>query len=523
MRLEDIELLLSANRILASTLDVDKLLKIVLELAAQVVQAETGSLLLLDEKSKELVFDVALGEAGKELKTIRLKLGEGIAGWVAKECKPLIVNDPSHDPRWTRRGDEKTKFVTRSILCVPMVYQGKLLGVVQALNRKELHGFSEEDRMVLEAFSAQTAVAIQNARLFSSLRQEKEKVETIFSQMAEGAIFSDENGQFILSNPAACRLLAVEKERIHQSNLWQILASFTVNPSLDLLRSNHGDLFSFEASRKEGKTLILAGLIKKIQSDKGELIGHLTVFRDVTLEKKEEKMKRDFLSLMSHKLKTPLVAITGYTPMLLEEEELTKLNPFFKKAIQSIHSQGMHLKLLVEKLISFSMIEAEEVTVEKKRHNAKKVIGEILSAMTTLLEEKKAAVTLESSLDNLPPLLVDYDKFREVMKSLIENAAKFNPKEEKKILISGKIENGMAVLSVQDNGRGIPSEEFEKIFQKFYQIEESFTGQIEGAGLGLALVKRLVEVHGGTVKVSSKMGEGSVFTVSFPAAISGNG
>src|SRR3989338_7081459 len=118
MNIENIELLLNANRILASTLDLDKLLKVVLELAAQVVQAETGSLLILDEKTNELVFDVALGEAGKELKTIRLKLGEGIAGWVAKENKPLIVNDPANDPRWTRLADDKTKFITRSILCV---------------------------------------------------------------------------------------------------------------------------------------------------------------------------------------------------------------------------------------------------------------------------------------------------------------------------------------------------------------------------------------------------------------------
>src|SRR3989338_346461 len=177
MRIQDIDLLLNANRILASTLDIDKLLKLVLELAAQVVQAETGSLLLLDEKTDELVFDVALGEAGKELKTIRLKMGEGIAGWVAKENKPLIVNDPSNDPRWTKKGDQKTKFVTRSILCVPMSYQNKLMGVVQAINRKGERGFSEDDRELLEAFASQTAVAIQNARLFSSVREEKEKVD----------------------------------------------------------------------------------------------------------------------------------------------------------------------------------------------------------------------------------------------------------------------------------------------------------------------------------------------------------
>ncbi len=108
--------------------------------------------------------------------------------------------------------------------------------------------------------------------------------------------------------------------------------------------------------------------------------------------------------------------------------------------------------------------------------------------------------------------------FREIMKGLIENAAKFNPKPEKKITISAKSGGGEVVLTVTDDGRGIPSEEFEKIFQKFYQIEESFTGQVEGAGLGLALVKRLAEVHGGRVTLESKMGEGSAFHVHFPVA-----
>src|SRR6185295_1379002 len=145
MNFKDVQPLLDANRILASTLDIDKLLKVVLQLAAQVVGAETGSLLLLDEKTNELVFDVALGDAGKELKTIRLKMGEGIAGWVAQENKPLIGNDPTRDPRWTKRADKKTKFVTRSILCVPMNFQNKLMGVVQAINRKGKGGFTEDD------------------------------------------------------------------------------------------------------------------------------------------------------------------------------------------------------------------------------------------------------------------------------------------------------------------------------------------------------------------------------------------
>lgn len=515
MNLKDIEPLLNANRVLASTLDIDKLLKIVLQLAAEVVGAETGSLLILDPKTNELTFDVALGDAGKQLKTIRLKMGEGIAGWVAQERKPQIVNDPANDPRWARKADDKTKFVTRSILCVPMTYQGELLGVVQAINRVG-GGFTQDDQIILESFASQTAVAIQNARLFSSLRQEKEKVETIFSQMAEGAIFSDDKGDVMIANPSAMRLLGWSGETGAKHNLWQTLREFTMGLTVDAILSSKSAEQVFEASRQGGKSLVLAGLTKKILSDKKELIGHLTVIRDVTLEKKEEKLKRDFLSLMSHKLKTPLVAITGYTPMLLEEEAILGQNPFFKKAVQAIHTQGIHLKQLVEKLISFSLIEAEEMKIARKNQNAKKLIEEILSGMKTVLEGKGVKVVLDPSLDAIPEIFVDFDMFREIMKGLVENAAKFNPKPEKKVDISAKSDGTEVILTVSDNGRGIPSEEYEKIFQKFYQIEESFTGQVEGAGLGLALVKRLVEVHGGRITLESKMGEGSAFRVHLP-------
>lgn len=481
------------------------------------VEAETGSLLLLDEKTNELVFDIALGEAGKELKTIRLKMGEGIAGWVAKENTPLIVNDPSNDPRWTKKGDQKTKFVTRSILCVPMSYQDKLMGVVQAINRKGETGFSEDDQALLEAFAAQTAVAIQNARLFSSVREEKEKVETIFTQMTEGAVFVNAKGFLVLANPAALHILDISGKDYSAVNLLDVLEPFETVPPVDLLRESRDSQISFEAVRKTGKTLFLSGLVKRIQSDRGDLIGYLVVFRDVTAEKKEEKIKRDFLSLMSHKLKTPLVAITGYTPMLLEEEQVLAAQPFFKKAITAIHEQGMHLKLLVEKLISFSMVEAQDLKLETKPYEAARLLEDIITAMTTYILDQKAKVILDPSIASLPLVHVDYDKFREVMKGLIENGIKFNRSKEKEVVISGRQEGARVYLSVKDNGAGIPGEELGKIFQKFYQIEESFTGQVEGAGLGLALVKRMVEMHGGVVAVESKIGRGSTFTVDFPA------
>ena len=154
----------------------------------------------------------------------------------------------------------------------------------------------------MEAFAAQTGVAIQNARLFSSLRREGEGRDN-FAQMAEGAVFFDPSGAIVLANPAA-GFCWVGRRR--DAEFWELMGR--------LLRSGWmfaggENLAGFEATRTEGKTLVMAGLIK-IQSDKGEWIGSLAVFRDVTAEKKGEN-ETDFLSLMSHKLKTPLVAITG--------------------------------------------------------------------------------------------------------------------------------------------------------------------------------------------------------------------
>jgi transcriptional regulator with GAF, ATPase, and Fis domain len=121
---DDFETLLEASRALASTLELPALLKKVMELAARVVRAESASLLLKDEKTDELYFDVALGAAGDKVKTVRLKSGEGVAGWVATNGIPLIVNDVENDPRWTHRVDNQSDFVTRQVVAVPLHHQG---------------------------------------------------------------------------------------------------------------------------------------------------------------------------------------------------------------------------------------------------------------------------------------------------------------------------------------------------------------------------------------------------------------
>lgn len=167
----ELSMLLEINKIIISTLDLDKLLNLIMNLAAKVVRSEASSLMLMDEASQELYFDVALGEKGEQVKQIRIKMGEGIAGHVAQTGLPLIVNDVSKDSRFAVKFDDSTQFKTKSILCVPLKVKNKIVGVMEAINNKDKGFFDLDNQYVFEIFASQAAVAIDNAQLFKKLRE----------------------------------------------------------------------------------------------------------------------------------------------------------------------------------------------------------------------------------------------------------------------------------------------------------------------------------------------------------------
>ncbi len=176
-RVKDLSSLIEISRIVNSTLDLAKLLDIVMKIAKKVMRAEASSLMLIDDETNELVYEVALGKKGKELKKMfRLKMGQGIAGWVAKNKRPLLVRDVTKDPRFFNRPDKTTGFKTRSILCVPMKVKDKTIGILEAINPLDRDMFNDEDTDLFSAFASQAAIAIANARMHTQML-EKQRVE----------------------------------------------------------------------------------------------------------------------------------------------------------------------------------------------------------------------------------------------------------------------------------------------------------------------------------------------------------
>jgi len=159
------------GKALTSSLHLSEVLGIVMEKISELLGPRNWSLLLLDEKTGELRFEIAVGKGAEKLKDLRLKLGEGIAGWVAKEKRPLLVPDVSKDPRFSSKADEKMRFTTKSLVCVPLVAKGRCLGVIELVNKVEEGEFGDEDLLILGTLADYTAIAVENAIYFKRVQE----------------------------------------------------------------------------------------------------------------------------------------------------------------------------------------------------------------------------------------------------------------------------------------------------------------------------------------------------------------
>lgn len=175
-RQEHLELLYEVGRELASTLDLDDLLYDTIRLVAEVMNAEAGTVMILDPVTNELVFQIAHGEKRDELSQLRLSTEQGVAGWVFQHGEPTIVNDPARDPRFADHVDKQTGYTTRNILCAPLNVKGRTIGVLQVLNKQNERGFDERDVELLLPLAGEAAIALENARLYRDLREERDKI-----------------------------------------------------------------------------------------------------------------------------------------------------------------------------------------------------------------------------------------------------------------------------------------------------------------------------------------------------------
>lgn len=344
----------------------------------------------------------------------------------------------------------------------------------------------------------------------------QERFETVIERLSEGVVSCNLNWGVKDANIVAKKYLGIldADNRILPDILFNNYSvSISKEEFLDLSKSHRKfDVIREETSQFKG--LCLEVDLNVLQNIHGRPENIIVFFHDVTEARKEEMLKQDFLGLISHKLNTPTTVINQMA-LLFDDGSLGVLTPDQKECMDSIVNKSFQLKTLVSNLLAFTTIDRKDLKFTREPVEVSSYLPQFVSNMVKHVKDKKVEVSCNFSQENIV-MNISREYLDLIISNLIENAIKFNDKQVIEIKINVAKDNEFLVLSIEDNGCGIPPEDYEKIFEKFYQIDRYFTGNVPGSGLGMALVKRLVSGYGGLIKLESQLGKGTKFIISFP-------
>jgi len=490
---------------LMRTLNLDQVLEKVLGALQRFFGYPNCAILLVGEEAGELKVKAMGGHPQETVRKVGLKIGEGIAGWVAAHKTALNVPDVTQDPRYAEGMGQ-----TKSEMAVPMIAGDKVIGVLD-VQRAEVNAFNDDDLRVLSSVAAQAAIAIERARLYATERrlhitiaEERAKLEAIIGGTKDAVIVTDAQNRVLLMNLAAQTAFSVETV----PEVGKPLREVVNNESLRALFARpeaREEALAEEIPLSDGRTLY-ASLTPVVE------VGRIAVMQDITYLKELDKMKSDFVATVSHDLRSPLAVISGYAILLPEAGELSETQQEF---VEGIKLSVTRMTTLINNLLDLGKIEVR-VGMEMEPCQLVTVIKEAVAGLREQSRAKEIALQLD-----LPPelALVQGNPVRldQVVSNLVGNAIKFTP-EGGTVTVSAREEIGAVVVEVKDTGIGIAPEDQVHLFEKFYRVGSKETSDIEGTGLGLAIVKSIVEGHGGRVWVESKLGHGSTFSFALPIA-----
>ena len=361
---------------------------------------------------------------------------------------------------------------------------------------------------------------IKDLHLQLQLAQNRGKnVEAIIYSIRDAVIVTDEYDRLLMANEAAGRLFGFDFRNSPRKTLDELIGADRSEFS-DFL--SHSRKSKGQATRREikfqerGESKIYDCIVSCVYGRNQQISGVVAVLHDITREKQIQQMKNDFVSHVSHELKTPLASITAYSEMLADGEASDEETR--KEFYSVIQNQAQRLSRLIEDILNTSRIESGLIKVNKEPMSLTLLIEEQMQMIKGFAEEKKIQIIGQKPIV-FDQVVVDKDMMSQVIVNLLSNAVKYTPSGGS-VRIETTVDESAALarVTVTDTGVGIPADEIEHVFDKFYRVGAN-KKQAKGTGLGLNLVKQMVEtVHGGRVFVTSKVGEGSTFGFELPLA-----
>ena len=508
-----------------SALELGDVLRLIVANASGVLRGARCSVALLDARSGEIVIRAASGILDADLWGTRFKRNEGIAGWVVTHGREAFIADVSLDERFVTVGE----WPIASMISVPLISDGISIGALSATS-PSVSAFTREDVSMLGAFADQAAIAVTNSRLYERLNQEKQETARLYQSVREksseleailwgigdAVIVTDPQLCLTMLNPVAARIFAVRGSVAHGTPLTEVIPNETLLKLLEETLKEKEALLVEEVSLddgREGVEKIYQALATTIGGDEGVVQGVVAVLRDITGQKELERMKSNFLSVVSHELKTPLHSIKGFVDIILmgKTGEISETQRDF---LNTVRTQTDHLQSLIQDLLEFSRLESGQVKLRLEAVSIAEVAGCVMDNLTPMADEKGVRLMTEVPSD-FPLIKADRMRITQVITNLAHNAIKFTPKGGS--VTVGAVDLGEQIrVSVSDTGIGIPPDEREKIFDRFYQVDSTTTRPYRGTGLGLTICKHIVEYHQGMIWAEGEEGKGSAFLFTLP-------
>ncbi len=518
------EYLLAISRAMTAELELPEVLRLILKSAVELVAGRAGIVALQDDQEEQL----------------RVAAVYGIPTALVEEFYPLLTDLPSLDgaeqeaelTRRLQKAAASTDLGLKRMIRLPMVMGGQVVGVIYVFLAGQGPGnYIREDTIaLLRAFAEQAAIAVRNARLYQQIYQEKQRMDAIIEQSADGVMILGPDLRIKEFNKALSLMTGWRSEetvgRCHQEIFtWQKLRT---DMDLETARTSgwpfpgaahlyvEGDL---QRLYDEHDPMAVGGMVSlgityaPLMDENGRMTDIIAGVRDLTRYREEEELQKTFISVVSHELKTPVSIIKGYAGTLRRED--AHWSPeVIDESLTVIEEEADNLTNLINSLLEVSRLQAGNFNLEISDDvMLPRIMERVVQRFQTQTDDHTFAIHFP---EDFPPIWGDERRLTQVMNNLISNAIKYSP-EGGEIVIRGEVHPRHVTILVRDSGLGIAEQDQHKIFQKFSRLDNALSRKTEGTGLGLYLTKAIIEAHNGRIWFHNNPdGPGTTFTLSLP-------
>ncbi|MCS6773912.1 MAG: ATP-binding protein [Anaerolineae bacterium] len=508
-RVRQRDYLLQISRALTSRLNLTEVLNMILQQATDLLNGSAALIALVEAdgtyrvRQSYGISEVLLERLGT------LKFGGGLKQAI-RELESRLVRLAS-----------EFGLGTWQVIAMPLqVGEDEFLGAIYVFRARGIP-FGVSDRQLLQSFADQAAIAVNNARLYEQLAHEKRRLDAILEFSADGVAILDAAHRILTFNRTLSRLLKIPAERALGQRFEDVVKLVQKRSGMTLEEAEAGGWPIVGATRpvrvegdlrcSDGSTVSVEIAFVPLFSREGRLINIIADVYDLTRFRIAEEIKATFISAISHELKTPVTLIKGYASTLLRQDAQWD-EEVVRESLRVIEEEADHLHELIENLLDASRAQTGRFRLSPVELDLNELVHKVARKFQAQAPTHRIQVALA---EDLPLVFADEARITQVLGNLLSNAIKYSPPSSE-IRITGQATPTEVILSISDQGPGIPPEEQERIFDRFYRGENALRGGKPGTGLGLYLTRALVEAHGGRIWVESDGKSGSTFHFSLP-------